>query len=137
MKFWEFMILPCATARTSSLIRVSAGRWWGVFTKLHPFTIKMAGWLLSTQPSTFNNRKLSNFMMEVTDVREETFPARSREANGLVNGVATEVTATNFADKILITISQEGRLSQWVTKPLVTKTVNTIFTNTHSRFKFL
>lgn len=55
--------------------------------------------------------------MEGIDVREESFPSRSREASGLVNGVATEVTSTNFSDKILLTISQEGRLSQWVCRP--------------------
>ncbi|KAH7264239.1 hypothetical protein FSOLCH5_010240 [Fusarium solani] len=56
--------------------------------------------------------------MEGIDVREESFPSRSREASGLVNGVATEVTSTNFSDKILLTISQEGRLSQWIQVPL-------------------
>lgn len=49
-----------------------------------------------------------------TDVREEPFPAPSKLANGTVNGVPTQVSCTNFADKILLTISQEGRLSQWV-----------------------
>ncbi|KAJ3542554.1 hypothetical protein NM208_g4039 [Fusarium decemcellulare] len=56
--------------------------------------------------------------MAAVDVREDPFPSRSREASGLVNGVATEVTSTSFADKILITISQEGRLSQWIQVPL-------------------
>ncbi|EEU44385.1 uncharacterized protein NECHADRAFT_84869 [Fusarium vanettenii 77-13-4] len=56
--------------------------------------------------------------MEGIDVREDLFPSRSREASGLVNGVATEVTSTNFSDKILLTISQEGRLSQWIQVPL-------------------
>ncbi|RSL71204.1 hypothetical protein CEP53_001623 [Fusarium sp. AF-6] len=56
--------------------------------------------------------------MEGIDVREDSFPSRSREASGLVNGVATKVTSTNFSDKILLTISQEGRLSQWIQVPL-------------------
>ncbi|KAI8659631.1 hypothetical protein LRP88_06200 [Fusarium phalaenopsidis] len=56
--------------------------------------------------------------MEGIDLREESFPSRSREASGLVNGVATEVTSTNFSDKILLTISQDGRLSQWIQVPL-------------------
>ncbi|CAM1508195.1 Fc.00g050430.m01.CDS01 [Cosmosporella sp. VM-42] len=56
--------------------------------------------------------------MASIDVREDGFPARSREASGLVNGVATEATSTSFSDKILITISQEGRLSQWIQVPL-------------------
>ncbi|KAG8158807.1 hypothetical protein KVR01_011250 [Diaporthe batatas] len=53
-----------------------------------------------------------------SDVREEPFPAPSKLANGTVNGVPTQVSCTNFADKILLTISQEGRLSQWVQVPL-------------------
>ncbi|KAH7165930.1 hypothetical protein EDB81DRAFT_942898 [Dactylonectria macrodidyma] len=56
--------------------------------------------------------------MQAADVREEGFPAPIREASGLVNGVPTEVTSTSFSDKILITISQEGRLSQWIQVPL-------------------
>jgi proteasome assembly chaperone 3 len=52
--------------------------------------------------------------MATVDVREDFFPSRSKEVSGLVNGIATEITYTSFADKILITISQEGRLSQWV-----------------------
>lgn len=54
----------------------------------------------------------------LSDVREEPFPAPSKLANGTVNGVPTQVSCTNFADKILLTISQEGRLSQWVQVPL-------------------
>lgn len=52
--------------------------------------------------------------MATTGVREEPFPAPSRQAKGQVNGIPTEVSCTNFADKILITISQDGRLAQWV-----------------------
>jgi hypothetical protein len=65
--------------------------------------------------SLINNIK-THFNMASIDVREDTFPSRSREVSGIVNGVATEITSTNFADKVLITISQEGRLSQWVYK---------------------
>jgi proteasome assembly chaperone 3 len=42
------------------------------------------------------------------------FPAATKQAAGLVNGVHTDVASIFFADKILITISQGGRLSQWV-----------------------
>ena len=42
------------------------------------------------------------------------YPAKSRQAAGLVNGTQTEVSSVFFADKILITVSQGGRLSQWV-----------------------
>jgi proteasome assembly chaperone 3 len=42
------------------------------------------------------------------------FPAKTKEVAGLVNGTPTDLTSTYFADKILITISQGGRLAQWV-----------------------
>ncbi|EAA31960.1 hypothetical protein GE21DRAFT_7381 [Neurospora crassa] len=47
-------------------------------------------------------------------VRQEPFPSPSRQATGLVNGVETEVSSMNFSDKIMVTISQGGRLAQWV-----------------------
>ncbi|KAK0720010.1 hypothetical protein B0H67DRAFT_486373 [Lasiosphaeris hirsuta] len=52
----------------------------------------------------------------MADIRTnyELFPAPSKQATGLVGGVETEVVRTNFSDKILITISQGGRLAQWV-----------------------
>lgn len=54
--------------------------------------------------------------MATLDIREDPFPARSRTASGLVNGVSTEIVLLEFSDKILITISQEGRLAQWVSQ---------------------
>jgi proteasome assembly chaperone 3 len=53
-------------------------------------------------------------IMAVADVKEDPFPARSREVSGIINNVPTVITLTSFSDKILLTISQEGRLSQWV-----------------------
>lgn len=47
-------------------------------------------------------------------VESTPFPAATKQAAGLVNGVQTDVSSVYFADKILITISQGGRLSQWV-----------------------
>lgn len=52
--------------------------------------------------------------MAQVDIREDQFPARARTVSGAVSGVETEVTLTNFSDKIMVTISQGGRLSQWV-----------------------
>ncbi|KZF21340.1 hypothetical protein L228DRAFT_249149 [Xylona heveae TC161] len=46
------------------------------------------------------------------------FPAPARHASGTVGGISTEVMCMQFADKILITISQGGRLAQWVHVPL-------------------
>ncbi|PNP44297.1 hypothetical protein TGAMA5MH_03903 [Trichoderma gamsii] len=57
--------------------------------------------------------------MATLDIRQEPFPARSRSASGLVNGVATEVTLLEFSDKIMITVSQEGRLAQWIQVPMM------------------
>jgi proteasome assembly chaperone 3 len=42
------------------------------------------------------------------------FPVPTKHAAGLVNGTQTEVSSMYFADKIVVTISQGGRLSQWV-----------------------
>jgi proteasome assembly chaperone 3 len=42
------------------------------------------------------------------------FPAASKQVAGIVEGVKTDVMVMNFSDKIMLTISQEGRLSHWV-----------------------
>lgn len=42
------------------------------------------------------------------------YPAVTKQAAGLVNGICTDVKSILFADKIMITISQNGRLAQWV-----------------------
>ncbi|CZT05497.1 hypothetical protein WAI453_004979 [Rhynchosporium graminicola] len=46
------------------------------------------------------------------------FPAATKHAAGLVNGQETDVSSIYFSDKIMITVSQEGRLSQWIQVPL-------------------
>lgn len=60
--------------------------------------------------------------MATSDVRDESFPAPSRQANGQVNGIPTDVSCINFADKIVITICQDGRLAQWVRIQIDTST---------------
>ena len=45
---------------------------------------------------------------------EPEYPAATKTATGTISGIPTIVTHTSFSDKIMITISQEGRLSQWV-----------------------
>jgi proteasome assembly chaperone 3 len=52
--------------------------------------------------------------MDEDTVRAEPFPAPSKRTAGTVNGVSTEVEALSFSDKIIITVSQGGRLAQWV-----------------------
>lgn len=47
-------------------------------------------------------------------VAETRYPALTKQAAGKVNGVHTDVMSITFADKILVTITQEGRLAQWV-----------------------
>lgn len=42
------------------------------------------------------------------------YPAKTKEATGLVDGVRTNVMSVSFSDKLLVTIIQEGRLAQWV-----------------------
>jgi hypothetical protein len=51
---------------------------------------------------------------QLGDVEVTSYPAPTKQAAGLVNGTITEVSSIYFADKIMITISQGGRLSQWV-----------------------
>ncbi|KAJ5887637.1 hypothetical protein N7495_007678 [Penicillium taxi] len=46
------------------------------------------------------------------------FPAPTKQVAGLVDGVKTDVMVMNFSDKILVTISQEGRLAHWLHVPL-------------------
>ncbi|KAF5130946.1 hypothetical protein E5D57_007295 [Metarhizium anisopliae] len=58
-------------------------------------------------------------MAGLMEARGDEFPVPSRQASGAVNGVKTDVTSLSFSDKLLVTISQEGRLAQWVQVPLV------------------
>ncbi|EAS27616.1 proteasome assembly chaperone 3 [Coccidioides immitis RS] len=46
------------------------------------------------------------------------FPAQTRQAAGVIGGVQTDVMAVSFSDKILVTISQNGRLAHWLHVPL-------------------
>ncbi|KAM0285153.1 hypothetical protein ACHAQH_001582 [Verticillium albo-atrum] len=64
--------------------------------------------------------------MDINEVREETFPAKTRQALGTINGVSTEANSVWFSDRIMITISQEGRLSQWVQVPLSASSANMV-----------
>jgi proteasome assembly chaperone 3 len=52
--------------------------------------------------------------MDGSQVREEPFPAASKQATGPIDGVETEASSIFFADRIMVTLSQEGKLSQWV-----------------------
>ncbi|KJX94064.1 hypothetical protein TI39_contig4221g00003 [Zymoseptoria brevis] len=52
------------------------------------------------------------------------FPVPSKSTCGHINGVLTEVSSMVFSDKILITISQAGKLAHWVHVPLATATAD-------------
>ncbi|KAF1926845.1 uncharacterized protein M421DRAFT_422450 [Didymella exigua CBS 183.55] len=51
-------------------------------------------------------------------IRAAPFPARSKTASSSINGKETTATSMSFLDKILITVTQEGRLAHWVHVPL-------------------
>lgn len=42
------------------------------------------------------------------------YPATTKQAAGIVNGVQTDVMSVSFADKLMVIITQGGRLAQWV-----------------------
>ncbi|KAJ9642056.1 hypothetical protein H2199_005271 [Coniosporium tulheliwenetii] len=46
------------------------------------------------------------------------YPARSKTLSGDINGIPTSILYMSFSDKILVTISQRGRLAHWVHVPL-------------------
>ncbi|KAL2871324.1 uncharacterized protein BJX67DRAFT_159295 [Aspergillus lucknowensis] len=46
------------------------------------------------------------------------FPATTKQGSGDVKGIHTEVMTVKFSDRILITISQKGRLGHWVRIPI-------------------
>lgn len=54
------------------------------------------------------------------DAYPSPFPAPSKSSSGLIDDTLTEVSSTSFSDKILITISQAGKLAHWVHVPLST-----------------
>ncbi|KAA8643271.1 uncharacterized protein ATNIH1004_010038 [Aspergillus tanneri] len=46
------------------------------------------------------------------------FPAATKKASGVVNMIQTDVMCVNFSDRILVTVSQKGRLGHWLHVPL-------------------
>ncbi|RAL08299.1 proteasome assembly chaperone 3 [Aspergillus homomorphus CBS 101889] len=53
------------------------------------------------------------------------FPAVTKQAAGVVNGIPTDVMLVKFSDKIMVTISQKGRLGHWLHVPLENKNPGT------------
>ncbi|CAN9347778.1 unnamed protein product [Alternaria alternata] len=46
------------------------------------------------------------------------YPARTSTSTSMIKSIKTTATTVNFADKILITVTQNGRLAHWVHVPL-------------------
>lgn len=72
-------------------------------------TAKMASSISAGLQKMNMDDKAKNEAVEVSP-----FPVKTKQAAGLVNGTETDISSFYFADKIMITISQNGRLSQWV-----------------------
>ena len=47
-------------------------------------------------------------------VTASPFPATTKSASAIIKGAETTATTIYFADKILVTITQNGRLAHWV-----------------------
>jgi hypothetical protein len=53
------------------------------------------------------------------DILSETslpYPAQTKQVVGEISGIVTNVTSISFSDRIMVTITQAGRLAQWVSK---------------------
>jgi len=48
-----------------------------------------------------------------------SYPAPSQSVSATITGIPTTVTRIYFSDKILVTVSQAGRLNHWVHVPLL------------------
>ncbi|OJD22221.1 hypothetical protein ACJ73_06434 [Blastomyces percursus] len=67
------------------------------------------------------NVQLEEMMRGAGPVPDRTnlpFPASTRQAAGVLGGVSIEVMSVSFSDKILVTISQNRKLGQWLHVPL-------------------
>ncbi|KAJ5674743.1 uncharacterized protein N7477_004677 [Penicillium maclennaniae] len=60
------------------------------------------------------------------------YPAATKQVAGIVNGVKTDVMVIKFSDKIMVTISQEGRLAHWLHVPMANQNPGTEGAHTFS-----
>ncbi|KAF2128813.1 hypothetical protein P153DRAFT_386016 [Dothidotthia symphoricarpi CBS 119687] len=51
-------------------------------------------------------------------VTPAAYPARTRTASSIISGIETIATTVNFTDKLLVTVTQQGKLAHWVHVPL-------------------
>lgn len=49
-----------------------------------------------------------------SNIPTTSYPATTRQAAGHIDGILTDVMSSSFSDKIMVTITQKGRLAQWV-----------------------
>ena len=54
------------------------------------------------------------------DLSFKPYPASTRTASAVISSIPTTATYISFSDRILVTITQEGRLAQWLQVPLDT-----------------
>jgi proteasome assembly chaperone 3 len=84
--------------------------------------------ILTTQLSQYSPVKSKNYrrniMASMTTappgdyvVTPTAYPARTKTSSSSIKGLQTTATTVNFADKILITVTQNGRLAHWVCEP--------------------
>ncbi|MCJ1363242.1 hypothetical protein MMC16_002349 [Acarospora aff. strigata] len=59
-----------------------------------------------------------DMLLEQHGASTAPYPANTKQAAGIINGVRTEVMSVSFSDKVMVTIVQGGRLAQWIHVPL-------------------
>ncbi|KAF1935860.1 hypothetical protein EJ02DRAFT_428031 [Clathrospora elynae] len=65
-------------------------------------------------------------------VTSAPYPAPTKTAASSIKSIETTATTVNFADKILITVTQSGRLAHWVHVPLdISATDGSMASNAH------
>ncbi|KAI9864573.1 MAG: hypothetical protein M1813_003062 [Trichoglossum hirsutum] len=57
-------------------------------------------------------------VIDLNNVVTAPFPAKTKQAASVINGIRTEVLSFFFSDKIMVTMIQDGRLAQWIHVPL-------------------
>ncbi|EMC96249.1 hypothetical protein BAUCODRAFT_467782 [Baudoinia panamericana UAMH 10762] len=72
--------------------------------------------------------------MESTTVEPATFPALTKTSSGIANNLLTVVTSISFSDKLLITVTQAGKLAHWVHVPLATASLDPLNPTSNSSF---
>ncbi|KAF2710669.1 hypothetical protein K504DRAFT_500609 [Pleomassaria siparia CBS 279.74] len=67
------------------------------------------------------------------EVTPTPYPVRSNSSSATIKGADTTATTVYFADKILVTVTQHGRLAHWVHVPLdISATDHSLTTNPYS-----